>query len=41
MLTSEVVVIVDNNIEDASSNNNKVMVDVGSDNDDGDKETIT
>ena len=42
MLTFEVVVIVNGNIENASSNNNKVTVDVGSDNDDGnDKETTT
>lgn len=43
MLTSEVVVIVDNNVkvERVNSINNKVMIDVGSDNDDDGKETTS
>ena len=41
MLESEVVAIVDDNIEDTSSNSNRVMVDVGSDSSDGEKESVT
>ena len=41
MLASGVVAIVDDNIEDTSSNNNRVMVDVGSYSGDGEKESVT
>ena len=38
---SGVVAIVGDNIKDTSSNSNGVMVDVGSDSSDGEKESVT
>ena len=35
------IAIVDDNIKDTSSNNNRIMVDDGSDSSDGEKESVT